>query len=183
MFMLVSYVWWIALTLDIAVWAVVALLAGWAHRRSPLDELQSDGPLLRLWSFEEAGRWYQRRLRIKSWKDHLPEAGSRFGGMTKRRLPGRAVADLERFAAECRRGERTHWTIMAGVTPMSLWNPYELFLVMGGAGVAGNTPFVAVLRYNRARITSILQKGADSCCPPSVIPTCRVTRATSSGLR
>ena len=37
--------------------------------------------------FEQDGRLYERRLRIKRWKDRLPEAGALFaGGVSKRRL-------------------------------------------------------------------------------------------------
>jgi glycosyl-4,4'-diaponeurosporenoate acyltransferase len=156
---LVSLAWWMVLAVDAAAWTVWALLAGWWHRRTPHQALHGDGAVLRLRRFEMAGSWYEQRLRIKRWKDRLPETGGRFGGMSKRRLPGPGIDDLERFRAECCRGERTHWTIVAATPAFALWTPRDLFLAIAGCGVAGNAPFMAVLRYNRARITSILQRG------------------------
>lgn len=165
---LVSFVWWFAIALDLLVWASWALLAGWWHRRTPLAALAGDSPRFRLRSFENAGSWYEQRLHIKAWKDHLPDTGRRFG-ISKRRLPGRTPADLERFAAECCRGERTHWTIMAGTAPLVLWSEFHSLAVMTAAGAAGNLPFVAVLRYNRARIDSILRRGFAPECSTSTI--------------
>jgi glycosyl-4,4'-diaponeurosporenoate acyltransferase len=94
--------------INATVWLVVAFGAGWWYRRSPVERFDDQGPVLRLRGFEVAGKWYERRLRIKRWKSHLPETGGRHGGMSKRQLPGHRRADLERFAAECRRGEKTH---------------------------------------------------------------------------
>ena len=155
--MLVSLTWWLAIVLDITVWTLWALLAGWWHRRTPLEALSSSGRGRQLRSFEVAGDWYEQRLRIKAWKDHLPDTGSRFGS-SKRRLPGRTTTELEWFAAECRRGERTHWTVMAGTTPLAVWTEFHALFVMSAAGAVGNLPFIAVLRYNRARIQSIIQR-------------------------
>lgn len=108
--------------------------------------------------FETAGEWHERRLRIKRWKSRLPETGGRRGGMSKRRLPGHSRADLERFAAECRRGERTHWTIVAPGPSFLFWNSRSDTIAIALANAAGNAPFIAVLRYNRARIVAALER-------------------------
>jgi glycosyl-4,4'-diaponeurosporenoate acyltransferase len=166
---LVSFVWWQVAVLDAIVWTSWAMLAGWWHRRASLEALRGDGCVLRLRGFEQAGTWYERRLRIKAWKDRLPETGGRHG-MSKRRLPGATVVDLGRFGSECARGERTHWTVIAAAPTFALWNPHDLFLVAAGTGIAGNTPFIVVLRYNRARIAAIVARRTPPACGPSVLP-------------
>lgn len=155
--MFLSLTWWSVIVLDLIVWSSWALLAGWWHRRTPTDALAPDGPILQLRAFETGGDWYEERLRIRAWKDRLPETGSRFGA-SKRHLRGHDVDDLEWFAAECRRGERTHWTVVAGTIPCAVWTPGGWLLALTGANAAGNAPFVAVLRYNRARIAAILDR-------------------------
>ena len=51
----------------------------------PLARLQHDGWLLRPAAVEHGGRCLRAPLRIRRWKDHLPEAGALFaGGVSKR---------------------------------------------------------------------------------------------------
>lgn len=146
------------LSLNMMVWLVTAFGAGWYHRRSSIDRLDRDGVILRLRGFEAGGDWYERRLHIKAWKGRVPETGGRGGGMSKRHLPGRDRVTLEQFAAECRRGERTHWTIAAAGPAFFIWNSPADAIAIAVANAASNTPFVAILRYNRARIVATLER-------------------------
>jgi glycosyl-4,4'-diaponeurosporenoate acyltransferase len=91
-------------------------------------------------------------LRIKRWKDHLPETGGRGGGISKRHLLGHTPEDLDRFGAECRRGELTHWAIVWATPVYRLWNTPETFVLVAGCSIVGAAPCIAVLRYNRARL-------------------------------
>jgi glycosyl-4,4'-diaponeurosporenoate acyltransferase len=155
--MVISLQLWAVLVLDVAAWIGWSLLTGWWFRRKPVEALRGDSWLLRLREFETGGRWYERRLRIKRWKDRLPETGGR-RGLSKRRLPGRCSNGLDIFAAECCRGEQTHWAVMAATPSFAVWNPPGLFLVMAGYGLAAGAPFVAVLRYNRARVVAVQER-------------------------
>jgi glycosyl-4,4'-diaponeurosporenoate acyltransferase len=161
---LASLIGWSTLGLNLALWLGWGLSSGWWHRRAPLSALRGDGPVLRLRAFERSGSWYERHLRIRRWKDRLPETGGWFGDMSKKALPGRQVADLERFAAECCRGERTHWMMMAGIPVFAIWNSAGWAIAVAGFGLVSNVPFVLVLRYNRARLEVILARhgGHDS---------------------
>jgi glycosyl-4,4'-diaponeurosporenoate acyltransferase len=94
----------------------------------------------------------QRRLRVKTWKRWLPEAGRAFGGRSKRHLPARGEAGLPRFLTECRRAERAHWLILAAAPAFALWNPPGLFVAMVVFALVANIPCLIVLRYNRARL-------------------------------
>jgi len=153
--MFVHLPWPWVVVLDAVVWAAWSALAGWwtgrwTARRGLAAAV--DGPLLRLRAFEAGGSWYQRRLRVKTWKGWLPEAGRAFGGRSKRRLPPGGERGLTRFLAECRRAERTHWLILAATPAFALWNPLGLFVAMVAFAVVANVPCLVVLRYNRARL-------------------------------
>jgi glycosyl-4,4'-diaponeurosporenoate acyltransferase len=145
--------------IDAGVWASWSALCGYvAHRLSPA-RLGRDTWLFRLRRFETGGRVYERRLRIKRWKDRLPDAGAMFrGGVSKRQLAARDRDHLERFAAETRRAELAHWLILAAAPWFFLWNPWWLGLAMVGYGVVANVPCIAIQRYNRARLLRMIRR-------------------------
>lgn len=145
--------------IDAGVWASWSALCGLlAHRLSPA-RLSRDAGLFRLWGFETGGRVYERWLRIKRWKDRVPDAGNLFrGGVSKRRLPAHDREHLQAFAAETRRAELTHWLILAAAPWFFLWNPWWLGLAMLGYGVIANIPCVAIQRYNRARLLRMIRR-------------------------
>jgi glycosyl-4,4'-diaponeurosporenoate acyltransferase len=153
----------VPLAFDALVWVAWSSLAGRYQARRPLDALRRPGRMTRLRGFERGGGWYEQWFRVRAWKDHLPEAGTWFGGMSKSRLPPGARSDsLERFAAESLRAERTHWAV-AAITPLFLaWNPPGLFLVNVLFALLINAPCIAVARYNRARIARIRSRRTPS---------------------
>jgi glycosyl-4,4'-diaponeurosporenoate acyltransferase len=147
---------------DIAAWAAIHSATGYAVHKLPLHMLEHDNWLLRQRSIEAGGRLYER-LAIRRWKDLLPEAGAMFaGGMSKRRLPLAAEGGLRRFAAETRRAELGHWSAMAGGPLFALWNPAPIAIAMIAYGVAVNAPFIAIQRYNRARVSRALVRASRS---------------------
>ena len=153
--MVVHLPWPLVVVLDAVAWAAWSAVAGWwtgrwTVARGPAAEV--DGPLLRLRPFEVGGGWYQRRLRVKTWKRRLPEAGRAFGGRSKRHLPPGGEAGLPRFLTECRRAERAHWLILAATPAFVLWNPPGLFVAMVVFALVANVPCLIVVRYNRARL-------------------------------
>lgn len=146
-----------AVVVDCIVWTVVGVATGYAAYRWPTARLEHDGRITRLRRFEDGGRWYQRRLRIATWKDRLPEAGAFFGaGFSKRGLGTRDTDHLRRFVAETRRAELTHWAVVAFAPLFVLWNPIWLAMVMLVYGVLANVPCIAVQRYNRGRLERVL---------------------------
>jgi glycosyl-4,4'-diaponeurosporenoate acyltransferase len=145
--------------IDAGVWASWSALCGYvAHRLSPTS-LSRDNWLFRLRPFETGGRFYERWLRIKRWKDLLPDAGELFrGGISKRALVTHDRERLERFAAETRRAELAHWLILGAAPWFFLWNPWWLGLAMAGYGIVANVPCVAIQRYNRARLLRMIRR-------------------------
>ncbi len=145
----------VLLFVDACIWIAWSFASGYFAHRLPLARLQRDRGLLRLHQPER--RVYERVCRIKRWKDRLPEGGDLFpGGFNKRHLRGRNVAALQRFAAETRRAEITHWLILAAGSLFFLWNPWPLGLVMVAYAVIANVPCLIVQRYNRARLVRLI---------------------------
>ena len=144
---------------DAAVWAGWSLVVGTVASRLPEDSFALDSKLTRLRRFERGGRVYERSG-IRRWKGRVPEFGAFGGGRSKRTLPGRDAASLCRFAADTRRAEYVHWAIAAATPLFALWNPPALFAAMLAYGVAANLPFIAIQRYNRARLARIAERRA-----------------------
>ena len=140
------------------VWFIVFAIPGWLANRSPLHRLDHDTRLTRLRRFEHDGRAYEL-IGIRRWKDSLPEAGDLFrGGVSKRHLAGGDSLSLARFAAETRRAEWVHWSALAASLTFFVWNPWAIGAVMVGFGIAVNLPFIAIQRYNRARVLRVLRR-------------------------
>jgi glycosyl-4,4'-diaponeurosporenoate acyltransferase len=143
---------------DVAVWGAWSALVGLAAHLLPTRWLTRDGFVLCLRPAERDRSVY-RRMRIKRWKDRLPEAGSLFaGGFSKRAMRQRDPAYLERFVVETRRAELTHWWVMLAAPFFLLWNPVALGAVMVVYALAANVPCLLVQRYNRARLQRLLDR-------------------------
>jgi glycosyl-4,4'-diaponeurosporenoate acyltransferase len=150
---------WATVLVDVAAWGVFHAATGYAAHRLDASRLDRDGWLLRPRAFEQGGRWYRDRLRIHRWKDRLPEAGDLFaGGMSKRQLPSHDVAGMQVFVRETRRAELAHWWAMACGPLFVLWNPPLASALLVAYGVLVNAPFIAIQRYNRARIQAVVAR-------------------------
>lgn len=147
----------VAIALDSAAWAGWSLIVGTVAARRSDASFAVDSWLTRLRAFERDGRIYER-VAIKRWKDRVPELGQHAGGRSKRTLPGRSRAALERFAAETRRAEYVHWAIPCLLPLFAWWNPAPLFTAMTAYALVANLPFVAIQRYNRGRVARILRR-------------------------
>ena len=149
---------WAMLVLNMAGWGGWSVLVGYVAHRRPVHRFMTDSWLTRARGFERGGRFYERRLRIQRWKDLLPEAGALFeGGISKRSIGSRRPGRLERFVAETRRAEWTHWSIMAAAPVFFLWNWWWADILIVIYAIAANLPCVLVQRYNRARVRRILE--------------------------
>ncbi|MFM7068933.1 MAG: hypothetical protein ACKOYM_05665 [Actinomycetes bacterium] len=144
---------WTAVAVSVVAWTILGIVSGVAVHALPQQRLDHDTWLTRQRAFEADGRWYERTLRIRRWKDRLPEGGAWLpGGVSKTRLPGRSDADLAGFAAETRRAEIVHWVNLAAGPWFFIWCPPLIGGSMVAFGVIAHTPFICVQRYNRARI-------------------------------
>jgi glycosyl-4,4'-diaponeurosporenoate acyltransferase len=140
-------------------WATWSFVVGYLGHRLPLSFLEKDtcltGP--RLWG-EERG-WYEHHLRIRRWKDRLPEAGDFFpGGFRKSTIGGKDSATMARFLAETRRAEYVHIAIWPFWMATVLWTPGWGVVINLAVGTALNLPCLWVQRYNRLRIQHVLRR-------------------------
>jgi glycosyl-4,4'-diaponeurosporenoate acyltransferase len=160
--------WTVAL--DVVAWGLVHAGTGYLAHRLPDRTIDHDTWWTRPRRWEHSGRRYTR-IGIRRWKDRVPEAGALFaGGVSKRRVPDLTTGGLQRFAAETRRAEYGHVACAAAAPLFVLWNPPAVAAVMVVYGVAVNAPFVAIQRYNRARIASVVgrrsrTRSADTSAP------------------
>ncbi len=141
---------------DVIAWGLVHALTGYFVHRLPARRFRRDAWLFQSRRIERSGRLYTHVLRIRRWKDRLPEAGALFaGGVSKRHLPATDRAGLEQFAIETRRAELGHWLAAAAGPLFVLWNPPAVAIVMVAYGVVVNAPFIAIQRYNRLRVARV----------------------------
>jgi glycosyl-4,4'-diaponeurosporenoate acyltransferase len=145
-----------AVLVDAVVWAGWGTGVGFVAARLPSSRFAEDGPLTRIRDWERDGRFWEP-TRVRSWKRRVPELGSLFGGVSKRRLPSPGRSGLDRLAAETRRAEVVHWAAALPVVVMPLWNPAWVTGVMALYAIAANGPFIVIQRYNRARVERILR--------------------------
>jgi glycosyl-4,4'-diaponeurosporenoate acyltransferase len=137
---------------DAAAWTGFSVVIGYGASRVPDRVLAHESWLTRIRAVEDGGRRWER-IGVRRWKDALPEAGGLFGGASKARLAGRA--DVEQHLIETRRAEWVHWALLCCGPVFALWNPAWLAGVMVAFGLALNLPFIAVLRFNRARLLRV----------------------------
>jgi glycosyl-4,4'-diaponeurosporenoate acyltransferase len=150
----------LTIAVDIAVWGAVHTSTGYFAHRLPDRALARDTWWSRPRRFETRV-FYERTLRIKRWKDRVPEAGALFaGGLSKRRLPGRDRGGLQQFAGETRRAELGHWLAAAASPLFALWNPPVAAALMLVYGFGVNVPFIAIQRYNRLRVIHAVSRYA-----------------------
>lgn len=148
--------------LDAAVWAGWSAVVGYTAHRLPRARLDHDNPFTRLRGWERGGRVYER-VRIRRWKDVVPELGGAFrGGVSKRSLAARRTGALADFAVETRRAEMVHWAIPLVTPVFVLWNPPWLFAAMVGYAVVANLPCLVIQRYNRGRVLRVADRRARS---------------------
>lgn len=157
-----------ALWLSAATASALSLLAGWWATGWPVSRVARVGPLTRLRAWERDGRWWNRHLAVRRWKDALPEAGALFGGYAKDHIRSRAAADLDRFRAETIRAERVHWLSAATGVLHVLWCRPSLAAALAVLGLAGNAPFIVIQRTNRGRLDRILRRRSARGSPGSV---------------
>ena len=138
--------------------AFTARFDRWWPRSHHIGQAELAEPVLEP---RQGGRWYERHLGIQRWKDRVPEAGALFaGGVSKRHLLSRSTQALERFAVETRRAERGHWLALAGAPLYVLVDPPVGVLAMLLYGLGSILPFIAIQRYNRARLARVLDARA-----------------------
>jgi glycosyl-4,4'-diaponeurosporenoate acyltransferase len=149
----------VAATINALAWLTVHLGVAWGLTRLPRGLFRPDGCICRARGWEREGRWYERVLRIKRWKNLLPDGALLFAGaFPKGKVRGGDRAYLERFVDETCRGEWVHWVVILFSPLFFLWNPRWAGVVNVLYGCVANLPCIFALRYNRLHLRGILAR-------------------------
>lgn len=125
---------------------------GWWYAQRDWRVLRDVGALTRLRRWESRRR-YEHWLGVRRWKDRLPEAGTWFGGVSKRHLPSVQEGGRARFVAESLRAERVHFALIAVIPLTMAWSRGWWVVINVAFGLVVNMPCIIVARYNRIRLT------------------------------
>lgn len=125
---------------------------GWWYAQRDWRVLRDVGVLTRLRRWESRRR-YEHWLGVRRWKDRLPEAGTWFGGVSKRHLPSVQEGGRARFVAESLRAERVHFALIAVIPLTMAWSRGWWVVINVAFGLVVNMPCIIVARYNRIRLT------------------------------
>lgn len=144
---------------NILAWLVIHIGCAWIGNRIPLDKFDRLSRLFRTHPFERSGAFYERGLRVKAWKELLPDAADWMqGGFHKKRLKGRDPEYLRDFMRETRRAELVHWIAFWAAGLFYFWNPAWVVKWMFLYSAIANLPCIIVQRYNRGRFERIMER-------------------------
>lgn len=143
--------WWSA-AFNATVWLVCGVCVGWWYAQRDWRVLRDVGALTRLRRWESRRR-YEHWFGVRRWKDRLPEAGTWFGGVSKRHLPSVQEGGRARFVAESLRAERVHFALIAVIPLTMAWSRGWWVVINVAFGLVVNMPCIIVARYNRIRLT------------------------------
>ena len=104
--------------------------------------------------WERSGRFYSRILKIKLWKDMVPQYRGK-NGFSKDHLDGISVEYLDEFIMETCRGEWNHTVNCALCLILMLLDPPPVSLIFAFLVFIGNLPFKLIQRYNRFRLQKL----------------------------
>ncbi|BBI33629.1 glycosyl-4,4'-diaponeurosporenoate acyltransferase CrtO family protein [Cohnella abietis] len=102
-------------------------------------------------------RFYDRVLKIRKWKDRLPEGSKLFRqAFDKSKLQHKTAVHYRQFILETRRAEWTHSLSILPAPLFLIWNNAIGSGLMIAYSLIANIPFILIQRYNRFRLNRIL---------------------------
>ena len=111
----------------------------------------------RAFKWENDGRVYEK-LKIKKWKDILPDMSRIFSKMLRKKAAGKSKKEIGAFIIETCRAEAVHAALaLAGFVVLTIIGGVMGF-VISLLYAAGNLVFVIIQRYNRPRLVKIYDK-------------------------
>ena len=102
-------------------------------------------------SWERSGKFYVRVLKIKKWKDLLPQYSSK-GGFSKKNLESTTEQYIEQFILETCRAEWAHTMGLFIFIPILFLNDLSTGIALTTAIFIVQLPFIFIQRYNRIRL-------------------------------
>ena len=110
-------------------------------------------------SWENEGRIYQR-LKIRRWKDRVPDMSRIMKNMVRKKLPvGSPSSHMDLLVQETCVAELIHEIlIVLGLFLLHIWPGIGGWLVYLLYVLLGNLPFIIIQRYNRPRLIRLAAK-------------------------
>ena len=107
------------------------------------------------WKWERNGAVYEK-IRIRAWKDRLPDMSRVMKKMVPKRFPEFPTVDsVQRLIAETCVAEATH-AVLCLVAPVIwlFWKNY-VGVILSGVVILCNLPFILIQRYNRPTLIAL----------------------------
>ena len=148
------------IVIDFIVWFIIHIGVVAMMVTIPAKHFNPNHWLYRSRKWEGEGNVYQEVLKIKKWKQHLPDGARVLGrlGFQKKKLNGSSPEYLEAFLIETCRAELTHWIFILFAPFFFLWNRPGVGLFMIFYALLENIPFIIAQRYNRYRFRRLLEQ-------------------------
>ncbi len=112
--------------------------------------------------WERGGAFYTSVLKIKKWKDKVPQFVSK-NGFSKRSLKGKIDKQyVEKFIFETCRAE---WNHMMGCMYFIISfcvNSQPYAIIFSLISIAGNLPFLCIQRFNRIRLSRLMKRAVST---------------------
>jgi glycosyl-4,4'-diaponeurosporenoate acyltransferase len=154
------------IVVNVLAWLVIHLGVAWAGTQLRAERFSPQSWICRARRWEGGGRFYEKVFGVKLWKDRLPDGAALFrGGFRKKQLNARDPQYLARFVRETCRGEIVHWVVLSAAPVFFLWNPPWAGAVMIFYAVIANLPCILAQRYNRLRLTRLMEKRSGGLLP------------------
>lgn len=122
-------------------------------------------------AWEKDGKWYQKHLKIKSWKDKLPQRVPD-DGFSKEHLDTVTPEYLDEFIMETCRGEWIHFSNFLLAFAILLIVPHPFKIPFALAVMILHLPYIIIQRYNRFRLARcrerlVRQQQSAACANPA----------------
>ncbi len=112
--------------------------------------------------WEKGGNFYTKTLKIKKWKDKLPQYISK-NGFSKKCLEKKPSKEyLERFIMETCRAEWNHFMCCMYFPISFLINSKIYAIIFSLIPIFANLPFLFIQRFNRIRLLKLMNRGFSS---------------------
>lgn len=107
--------------------------------------------------WEDNGNWYSEKLKIKSWKDNLPQYISK-AGFSKKNLNSLSLDYINWFILETCRAEWAHRNCLWITVLLVFINKFLTGMIFSFIVLMVNLPYVWIQRYNRIRLIKVRDK-------------------------
>lgn len=146
------------LLMSIVYVAVIGILAHYIGESLPRSLFSECKFPYRAYKWEEDGKFYNR-LRIKKWKNRLPDMSRIMRDMLPKRVTFDAnSANIDALIKETCVAECIHyWLCVFSVGIYLIWKNY-VGVILALVFVACNIPFVMIQRYNRPHLIKLRNK-------------------------